>query len=87
MFSFAAYPTGGNVTSAPVARIGGGRTAISIPSGVALDQSGRIYVANNATNTITEYAAYPTGIVTSAPTAIITGVSMSIGVYRLAPAR
>jgi DNA-binding beta-propeller fold protein YncE len=74
---YAANPSG-NVTSAPLATIGGGSTGINFPVGVALDASGKIYVANNSNNTVTVYAANPSGNVTSAPLATIGGGSTGI---------
>jgi sugar lactone lactonase YvrE len=57
---FPAYTTGGTVTTAPLATISGGNTLLSNPNGLSLDTSGRIYVADYGSNTITIYAAYPT---------------------------
>ena len=74
---YAANPSG-NVTSAPVATIGGGRAGISYPVGVALDSSGKVYVANNGNNTVRVYAANPSGSVTSAPLATIGGGSTGL---------
>jgi sugar lactone lactonase YvrE len=42
---FATVPTG-NVTSAPVTTIAGGNTSLRAPTGVTLDSSGNLYVAN-----------------------------------------
>ena len=63
-----ALPTVGSATSAPLATIS---TGINPPSGVALDSSGKVYVANYGNNTVTVYAANPSGSVTSVPLATI----------------
>jgi sugar lactone lactonase YvrE len=74
---FAANPIG-SVTTAPLATIGGGSTGISAPVGIALDASGRIYIANNGTSMVTVYAANPVGNVTTPPVATIGGGSTGI---------
>lgn len=59
------YPAntqGGNITGVPVATISGAGSLLSCPHGVALDASGKIYVANTCTNeSVTVYAANPQG--------------------------
>lgn len=42
---------------------------MSAPYGVTLDAGGKIYVANYGNNTITVYAANPTGTLTEIPLA------------------
>lgn len=61
--------TKGNV--APIATISGSSTGLSGPNGIALDSSGKIYVANAGNDTVTVYAAGANGNV--APTATIGG--------------
>jgi nicotinamide mononucleotide (NMN) deamidase PncC len=75
---YAANPSG-NVTSAPLATIAGALTGIAGPFGVALDSSGRIYVANYYNSTVTGFAANPSGNVTSAPITTITGITNAWG--------
>jgi len=64
----------GNV--APVATIAGTSTMLSSPSGVAVDTSGTIYVANTVNNSITEYAPLSNGNV--APVRQIRGFSTEL---------
>jgi sugar lactone lactonase YvrE len=67
-----------------VATIGGGSTGISTPEGVALDASGRVYVANYGASNVLVFGSNPVGSVTSAPVATIgggsTGISYPVGV-------
>ena len=51
----------GTVNEAPLATIGGSNTGLSDPIGVAFDASGKIYVTNYVGNSITVYAANPSG--------------------------
>jgi hypothetical protein len=81
---YAAY-TGvalGNV--APVAKIVGAATGLLTPTGVALDATGRIYVANyngGGTGTVTVYAAYTGAALGNvAPTATISGLAAVWGI-------
>ena len=62
--------TAGNV--APAVSIAGAATGLAAPKGVAVDPSGRLYVANVSAGTVTEYAPGDTGNV--APAATITGL-------------
>jgi len=72
VFIFAA---GANGNVAPVATITGAATGLVFPNGLALDSSGKIYVANEGTNqatsSVTVYAAGATG--NAAPLATISG--------------
>jgi DNA-binding beta-propeller fold protein YncE len=74
---YAANPVG-NVTSAPLATIGGGSTGLSSPYGVKLDAGGKIYVNNYGSNTVTVYAANPSGTLNEAPLATIGGGSTAL---------
>jgi 6-phosphogluconolactonase (cycloisomerase 2 family) len=70
---FAANPSG-TLNEAPIATIVGSNTAINNPSGIGVDSTGKIYVANDSnTNTITVYAASPSGTMNEAPIATIAG--------------
>src|SRR5208282_2754745 len=63
----------GNV--APIATIAGSNTGLGYPSGVAIDGTGNIYVANKATDTVTIYSPLgsSTGALNESPTATIGG--------------
>jgi sugar lactone lactonase YvrE len=66
-YDVTAYPAGSSGDVAPIAVT----TDMAYPSGIARDVSGRIYVANFATNTVTVYAANANGNVP--PIAVIGG--------------
>jgi hypothetical protein len=66
-YDVTAYPVGGHGDVAPIALT----TDMVAPGGIARDASGRIYVANTATNTVTVYAANANGNVS--PIAAIGG--------------
>jgi len=73
----------GTLNEAPIATIAGSKTLLGAPGGVALDASGRIYVANSTGSptgsggigSITVYAANPTGTLNEAPVATIVGAN------------
>jgi hypothetical protein len=69
------YPANpsGTLNEAPSAMIVGSNTGLHIPSGVALDASGKIYVTNDNPDSITIYAANPSGVLNEAPLATIAG--------------
>jgi len=73
-----AYPVGTDGDAAPIALT----TGMANPSSIAEDASGRIYVANNGTNTVTVYAAGANGNVP--PLAVIggsnTGLNLPVGI-------
>lgn len=74
---YAASPTG-TINEAPLATITGSATDLGTPSAVALDPTGRIYVANEyvtsfADAAVTVYAANPSGTLNEAPLGTITG--------------
>jgi len=73
-----AYPVGTDGDVAPIALT----TGMANPSSIAEDASGRIYVANNGTNTVTVYAAGANGNVP--PLAVIggsnTGLNLPVGI-------
>jgi sugar lactone lactonase YvrE len=82
IFVYAANPSG-TLNEAPLATIAGSNTGLSQPQGIAVDASGRIYVANDVANSgsagilsaggyITVYAANPSGTLNEAPLATIT---------------
>jgi sugar lactone lactonase YvrE len=66
-YDVTAYPTGIAGDVAPIALT----TDMAVPSGIARDSSGRIYVTNAPTNTVTVYAASANGNVP--PIAVIGG--------------
>ncbi len=66
-------PHRGDFTGSPSAVIGGVRSGVQFPDGIALDQNGAIYVTNEYANTVTVYAPNPTGNVTGPPIASIHG--------------
>jgi sugar lactone lactonase YvrE len=66
-YNVAAFPTGSHGNVAPIAL----NTEMADPIGLARDKSGRIYVVNNGTNTVTVYSANANGNVE--PVAVIGG--------------
>jgi 6-phosphogluconolactonase (cycloisomerase 2 family) len=82
VFVYAANPSG-TLNEAPLATIAGSNTGLNQPQGIAVDASGKIYVANDISNTagagitsaggyITVYAANPSGTLNEVPLATIT---------------
>lgn len=73
---FAANPNG-IVNEAPLATITGSNTGLDGPQSIALDATGKIYVANSpfdgSPSSITVYAPNPVGTLNEAPIATITG--------------
>ena|SRR5262249_38205382 len=69
------YAAGSNGDVPPIAVIGGNKTGLQAPTGIALDRSDNIYVTNNdhydRVNTIVEFKSGSNGNVT--PIAIIAG--------------
>ncbi len=65
------YPAGSNGNVAPSATISGTNTGLNGPTGIAVDGSGNIYVANRDSNTVTVYPAGSTG--NAAPSKTIGG--------------
>jgi hypothetical protein len=80
---FAANPVGTTTNAAPVATIYGTNTGLDNPYGVALDASGRVYVANYgqyapAISSVTVYAANPSGTLNETPLAMIAGANTAL---------
>ncbi len=75
------YPAGGHGDIAPIAVIGGSKTGLSSPTGVALDSKGRIYVTNTSkdpsSSAVEVYPAGSNGDV--APIATINGDQTELG--------
>ncbi len=65
------YPAGSGGNIAPSATISGSSTDLSMPTGIALDASGNIYVANQNGNTVTVYPPGSNGNVE--PSSVIGG--------------
>ncbi len=66
-------PPRGTYTGAPLAVIGGIRSGVALPHSVTLDGTGQIYVANEYENSVTTYAANPSGNVDGPPLAVLRG--------------
>jgi hypothetical protein len=73
---YAANPFG-TLNEAPVATISGSNTGLVAPAEIAVDASGKIYVADG--NSIYVYAANPSGTLNEAPLATITGSNTGLG--------
>jgi hypothetical protein len=97
---FAPNPSG-TINEAPIAIIAGSNTGLQNPQGIAIDASGRIYVANDVPNSgetggdpgvliaggyITVYAADPHGVLNEAPLARLTPAVLGVGVLPGFPA-
>jgi len=76
------YSAGSTGNVAPIQTIGGSNAGLSNPSGIAVDNSGKIYVANSSDNTVTVYLAGSTGNVPPSTTigGYDTGLSNPSGV-------
>src|SRR3989454_4844321 len=72
------YPAGATGNATPTATIAGSSTGLSVPTGIAVDPAGRLYVTNimGNNNSITVYAVGATG--NAAPSAAITGSNTSL---------
>jgi hypothetical protein len=72
----------GSLNELPVAQINGTNTGLNGVTGVAVDASGRIYVANkfggSGSGSVTVYAANPSGTLNEAPIATITGANTGL---------
>ena len=65
------YPAGSKANAAPTATISGTNTGLSYPQGIALDSTGKIYVADEGAVSVFVYSAGSNGNV--APTTTISG--------------
>jgi hypothetical protein len=64
------YAAGANGNVSPIQTISGSNTGLSIPTGIAVDASGNIYVANGDNNSVTVYSAGANGNVSPIRTII-----------------
>ncbi len=76
----AIYPANATGNVPPVEIIGGSKTRLASPTGIAVDGNGRIYVLNSGTSAITVYALLDIGVIgggpgllNQAPIAVIAG--------------
>ncbi|MGA7618511.1 hypothetical protein, partial [Candidatus Binatus sp.] len=69
------YAAGSNGNAAPIATISGASTGLKYPHGIALDSSGKIYVADYGATSVFVYPALgsSTGVLDEAPLATING--------------
>jgi len=89
VFVYAANPSG-TMNETPLATIAGSNTGLDQPQGIAVDASGKIYVANDVPNSgsagiltaggyITVYAANPSGTLNETPLATLTPAVQQTG--------
>jgi hypothetical protein len=69
--SLHAYPPRTSAAATPVATVSGASTGLDDPTALAVDSTGKVFVANAGNDSITEYAANASG--NAAPIATITG--------------
>ena len=77
------YAKGSNGDATPIAIIGGSNTGLQFPQGIALDSSGKIYVADFGATSVFVYPALgsSTGLLNEAPTATISrGLRIPVGI-------
>ena len=74
---YAGNPSG-TLNEAPLATIIGNKTGLNSPTGIAVDATGKIYVANFGAGSITVYPANPCGTLNEAPLATITGSNTTL---------
>jgi hypothetical protein len=79
------YAAGASGNTAPVATIGGASTGLDGPCALALDASGRIYVANRGSHAILVFAPGSNGNVAPATTiaGAHTGLNDPVGIALL----
>jgi sugar lactone lactonase YvrE len=70
------YPAGATGNAAPIAAILGAHTAVDRPSGLVVDDAGRLYVTNFSSNNVTVYSSGATGDAT--PAVIIAGINTAL---------
>ena len=68
----------GQLNEVPTATIGGSKTRLTNPNGIALDSSGKIYVADNAGMVIVFPTLSTTGNINETPAATITGANTGL---------
>jgi sugar lactone lactonase YvrE len=74
------YPPGATGSAAPIATITGGLTGLTVPTALAVDSAGQLYVANFLGGFVTVYAAGATG--NAAPAAMILGITAGLDTPR-----
>ncbi len=74
------YPAGSNANVAPTATISGADTGLQSPQGIAVDSSGKIYVADQDADSLFIYSALGsrTGLLNEAPIATISGTNTGL---------
>jgi sugar lactone lactonase YvrE len=71
-------PAGGQGNQAPLTTISGPATGLTSPEGITLDSKGDIWVTNEDSNTVEEFAAFASG--NAAPIATLAGASTHLSV-------
>ena len=76
--SVTVFPISANGNVAPAATITGSNTGLNFPYSVAVDASGKIYVANLGGNNVEAFAANPSGTLNETPLATISGTNTGL---------
>ena len=71
-------PAGGGGNQAPLTTISGPATGLTSPEGITLDSKGDIWVTNEGSNTVEEFAAFASG--NAAPIATLAGANTHLSV-------